>query len=96
MSKYFNTTRIDDKLLEAGLAATRTQEEYILLLWRVRQRAFTPSEMTTMCSGYGKTWPMTSVRRAISNLTDEGFLVRLDRQKIGIYGRPEHFWRLAA
>jgi len=40
-------------------------------------------------------WPLTSVRRAISNLTDKQEL-RITMERImGHYGRPEHLWTLS-
>jgi len=39
--------------------------------------------------------PITSVRRALTNLTDAGDLVKTDKQVKGPYGRPEFIWKLA-
>jgi len=39
--------------------------------------------------------PLTSVRRAITNLTNNGLLVRADGWKVGRYGRKVGLWRLA-
>jgi hypothetical protein len=40
-------------------------------------------------------WPLTSIRRAITNLTKEGRLIKTHKMKIGIYGKQVHTWRLA-
>ena len=37
--------------------------------------------------------PITSVRRAMTNLTEEGWLVKTDLQKAGPWGKPEYVWR---
>lgn len=39
--------------------------------------------------------PITSVRRAMTNLTQRGELVRQPRTIEGLYGRPVHLWALA-
>ena len=43
---------------------------------------------------YGKRYPLTSIRRAISNLTDNGKLMKLERMVMGNYGKKVHTWRL--
>ena len=40
----------------------------------------------------GYKWPITSTRRAITNLTEDGILVKTSFQSMGQYGRPEHHW----
>lgn len=39
--------------------------------------------------------PITSVRRAITNLTTIGLLEKTDTQRAGKYGRRNYCWRLA-
>ncbi len=39
--------------------------------------------------------PITSARRAMSNLTKAGELTKTHMKTKGPYGRPEHQWRLA-
>ena len=51
--------------------------------------------MLKVCESAGRRWPLTSIRRAITNLTTDERLVRLDFQRTGIYGRPEHLWAVA-
>lgn len=36
--------------------------------------------------------PLTSVRRAMTNLTYDGVLVKLGKQREGAYGKPECVW----
>ena len=40
--------------------------------------------------------PITSIRRALTNLTAAGILVKTDQQTPGVWGKPEHLWRLSA
>lgn len=39
--------------------------------------------------------PLTSVRRALTNLTKAGYLAKTASKTPGPYGRPEHLWELA-
>ena len=43
---------------------------------------------------FNNVWPLTSVRRAITNLSSDGELVKTNDKVTGIYGKPEHLWRL--
>lgn len=38
--------------------------------------------------------PLTSVRRAITDLTEDRILQKTDQKQTGYYGDPEHLWRL--
>jgi hypothetical protein len=38
--------------------------------------------------------PLTSVRRAIHDLTDQGKLIKTDLKIKGMYGRAEHVWEI--
>lgn len=42
----------------------------------------------------GKEWPLTSIRRAMSNLTKRGLLRMLPERVEGLFGEPEHLWEL--
>lgn len=56
---------------------------------------FSPSQMLQRLEECGRNIPITSVRRAISDLTRNGDLVKTDKQVMGIYGRKEYVWELA-
>lgn len=72
------------------------QETAILNVARILiNNEFSPSQMLQKMESMGKLIPITSVRRAISDLTRDGKLVKTDKQVIGIYGRKEYVWRLA-
>ena len=40
-------------------------------------------------------WPITSIRRAITDLTNAGKLTKTDTMKLGRYGKHVHTWKLA-
>ncbi len=37
--------------------------------------------------------PLTSIRRAITVLTNKGLLQKTDEQISGVYGKPEYVWK---
>jgi transcription initiation factor IIE alpha subunit len=38
--------------------------------------------------------PLTSIRRAITRLSYQGRIVKTDRQREGLYGKPEYIWEI--
>ena len=69
------------------------QENYILDFFKRKQEPMSPSMVHKACDN---SWPLTSVRRAITNLSTDGDLIKTNETVIGIYGKPEHLWKLNA
>lgn len=93
---YVNTTRLTGDDLSAAIRKAADQNTAILAVYTAAQAPLSPSEVWRRCTAAGKHWPLTSVRRAISTLTDAGALTKLDTYRIGEYGAREHEWRAAA
>ena len=52
------------------------------------------SLLTTFVKDYGLTvWPITSIRRAMSNLTSSNVLIKTDTQVKGDYGKLNYKWQ---
>lgn len=81
----------------AGEKRAATQEQVILALFRAYEgESFTPSEVANRVNrGRSPEWPITSIRRSLTNLTERGALRRLPVQRMGPLGSPEHAWSLA-
>jgi hypothetical protein len=91
---YYNTTGLGDEALAERIAQAETQEERIRLYFEARpQLHLTPFEIQEKVLPQT---PVTSVRRAITNLTEQGTLRKTDHMKDGRYGQPNHTWTLAA
>jgi Fe2+ or Zn2+ uptake regulation protein len=93
---FFNTTRLTGEALRQAVRAADKQDDAILAIYANARGPLSPSDVWAQCEQAGKRWPLTSVRRAITNLTAAGALERLDGQKAGIYGKPEHLWMVPA
>ncbi len=97
---FYNTPGEKGEELKASKAKVRSQEEQILRLFDndIEFRShlgFTPSQVWIYIRiGQPKT-PITSIRRAITNLTKAGKLVKTDKQVKGPYGHKEYLWKLA-
>ena len=93
---YFNTTNSSGAQLQQYQGTAKAQEAHILKIFQNRVGyAFAPSEVRAMVvSVVQADVPITSIRRAMTNLTTAGQLEKTSQQKPGPYGRPEYLWRL--
>jgi hypothetical protein len=94
MNDYYNTTNETDPLLVGYKRKARTQQEEVLdffIRTKIKRTGWTPSEAHRHVL---KDAPPTSIRRAITNLTAEGKLVKTDVLRTGPHKRREHCWKL--
>ena len=91
---YYNTTGLNFDELAAEIRGARRQMDAILAIYQAVKFA-APSRIEEICVGFGKSWPLHSIRRAITVLSDQNFLVKTEEKKIGRYGEKEHVWKLA-
>ena len=95
---YHNTLAHEGEQLRSYEAKAMTQDERILwwldnMNWfDSRDQGWTPSELNKECLPNA---PITSVRRSMNSLTNQGKLIKTDEQRMGPFGRPETVWRLA-
>jgi len=89
---YYNTTHLTGFELKESRRKANTQEDRILTFFEKNaDKAFSPEEIQTYCMMANR--PLTSVRRAITNLTKEGCLRKTSHMKPGNYGKPVHTWQ---
>lgn len=90
---YYNTNREVGSTLMESRATARTQQERILEYFQIFNRSrFSPHEIRD--NVFENIIPLTSVRRAMTNLTDAGYLEKTIFMKEGSYGKQVHTWRL--
>lgn len=87
---FFNTNLTEEPELTKRKEKALIQEDVIIELFR-KHKTLTASEALNYS---GDIWPITSVRRAITNLTTKGFLIKTDDTKIGIYGAKERYYQI--
>ncbi len=92
---FFNTINLHGKPLYEAEVKTRTQEERVHDFFLNAGGLHGPTEVMDKVF-HGENVPVTSVRRAITNLTSEGKLTKSISQCQGAYGKPEYLWRLPA
>ncbi len=88
---YHNTTPIHGHSLMDAVQRAKHQDEAVLAFFD-RGGVWSPSQVWGYGNRCGRQWLLTSVRRAISNLTKSGKLVCTGRAIPGPYGRPENTW----
>lgn len=87
---YYNTTGLSGDELKDSVANAFNQEELIYQLFK-RHPSLGPSQVVKLLEFR---YPITSVRRAITNLTTKRLLIKTEVQRIGLYGKPEYIWAL--
>ena len=93
---YFNTTDQDIDYVNKRKAKNKTQEGIVHDIFK-SMTTLTASEVLTASETlnlFSNKVPITSIRRAISNLQKEEKLVKTTDTKTGIYGAPEHYYTI--
>ena len=89
---YHNTNNLSIKEFLKAQKANMKQEEVVRFIFNNTMfKNLTASEVWEHFKIY-KNVPLTSIRRAMSNLQRQGYLFKLSKTKTGIYGKPEHFY----
>ena len=95
-TSFYNTVHATHPELGQFEKKAKSQEEKILKLfkeWTIGRMGIQPSDVLAMV--FDNTVPLTSIRRAMTNLTNRGDLIKTNIQMRGPYGHPEYLWRLA-
>ena len=88
---YYNTNKLKGFDLKEANRKANTQEDRILGFFeKNKNKQYSPEEIQTYCQMVTK--PLTSVRRAMSNLTRGGHLRKTKYMKQGNYGKKVHTW----
>lgn len=95
-SHFFNTTSEAGPLLAEYQAKAGEQNETVLGVFRRLQCPLTPSNVLLYYphAPGAPMPPLTSIRRAISTLTESGALVKTEAKRKGMFGRNEYCWTL--
>ena len=92
MKTYFNTNAEHGMTLsESKEHALRQQNRILSYFQSFPNENFTPEEVWKAL--YNDNTPLTSVRRAITNLTQAGKLIKTGNMKVSSFGKRCHCWR---
>lgn len=91
---YYNTTGVTGDELDDYQNRALSQDERLLAWFRANPRA-KPIASELVLAVFLNRCPITSVRRSLNTLMNEGYIQKLDEQRrTGDWRRPEHCWRL--
>lgn len=94
MKHWYNTIDAPEKAEEEHTGMAATQEDIIIRYFMQHpDKKFTPYEVWVNIGGKNN-WPITSVRRAMTNLTEQGRLVKYGEKRRGGYGTDNYTWGL--
>jgi len=90
---YYNTTNESGQiLLDFNDKAIGLEKKILNIFRKYPGKKMTPFEVLSINGNINI--PITSVRRAMSNLTKEDLLEKTNEKKPGRYGRPNYCWQI--
>ena len=90
---FYNTNQEKGKELQNSRLKSKSQTDLIYEYFLNNpEQELTPFEIKTKIRMRA---PITSIRRAITDLTNQGKLVKTSTLKTGNYGKKCHCWRIA-
>ena len=93
MRSFYNTNKLSNfDFLEAIRKAKSQQEKILIYFKSLPGRGLAPHQVKAAL--FSEKTPITSVRRAITNLEQDGYLIKTDRMIEGDFGAPVHTWAL--
>ncbi len=91
---FHNTIPLSGEDLLLSILKAENQESDIIKIF-VRGGSFTPPQIQLQLNRqHQKDFPLTSIRRAITNLTALGILEKTGDLSPGIYGKQNNVWKL--
>ena len=92
---HYNTTHETGQQLLNLEARASSQEETILQFFKQSPNYYTPSQIRKLAFSPLRMPEITSVRRAMTNLTRDNCLIKTLTKRMGPLGHREHCWILA-
>lgn len=90
---FYNTIHLAGEELKTAIENATGQESAVYLIYLTGNK-YTASDVTNLTERAGRKWPIWSNRRAITNLMNRDKLVKLSEMKMGIMGKPEHYYQI--
>lgn len=96
MSEFYNTISLGGEELKKATSSAASQCDNIMKIFYecIPGAMCTPANIHEVYCMRFKSVPITSIRRAMTDLTDEGKLEKTTFMSTGAYGKPNYRWRL--
>ena len=92
---YYETVNLSSKQLDEQIKKATSQEAKVVKLFESINQPMTASQVWQKLDPLQRT-PITSWRRAITNLTKLNVLQKTTQTATGPYGMPEHYYKLSS
>tara|TARA_B100002019_G_scaffold107922_1_gene92747 strand:- start:7970 stop:8308 length:339 start_codon:yes stop_codon:yes gene_type:complete len=94
-NSYYNTNKESGKTLITSKTKANKQELKVLKFFQANNKdeRFSAEDVLAQVD-FGKSVPITSVRRAMTNLTYAGYLKKTSFMKKGTFGKQIHTWQI--
>ena len=89
---YHNSTNLSGSELQHSVKCSAKQDAVIRLIFMQCSSALSPSQVLKYCEIKGYNYLITSVRRTINTLTNQGELIHTGNSIKSPYGKPEGLW----
>lgn len=87
---FYNTNGLRDRKLIEAITRADNQEKKVRIIFNFHGK-LTASEVH---SYFPSNVPLTSIRRAMSDLKEQGFISKSENTKDGLFGMPEHIYEI--
>ena len=93
---FYNTTNEEGSVLKLSRVKEANQTMLVLEVFKAfPNESFSPDDVARYIDRVlKKQYPITSIRRAVTELTKEDSLVKTKEKKMGNWGKRVHTWKL--
>lgn len=92
MTSFYNTTNERLHVLKQHEQKAQSQEATVKEIFTVEKKAMTAADVLHKYPN--RNVPLTSIRRALTNLVNDGFLLKTPFKKEGLFGRNNFLYRV--
>ena len=93
-TKFYNTTHLSGKDLDERLIVVESQSDKIVEIFKTEPNGLTHHELEMIYEHLHGRIPTSSIYRAVSDLTDSGYLRKTTRKRMGGYGLEVYVWEI--
>tara|TARA_Y100000401_G_scaffold39990_1_gene30376 strand:- start:6563 stop:6850 length:288 start_codon:yes stop_codon:yes gene_type:complete len=93
---YYNTNKESGAVLKNSFDSTKKQEDLVLAVFQTYPKEnLSPDDVQGfLVDNIQAAFPITSIRRSITNLTSNNKLEKTNKMKQGVWGKQTHTWKL--
>ena len=90
---FYNTINVSGYELDQEIKKVKTQTERVYQILKQCDKPMTPFDVQKVYLLLYGSVPITSIRRAMTDLTEECKIVKTEEQKLGHYGSWNYCWK---